>query len=86
MLSLPCHLRIPFKSTFSDGELYQDKQVGHLRRYTREMLQKRFDGWKTREVYYTGHTAKVFMTLFNIIIPIFDEQKIEAVDEKKLFS
>ena len=61
---------------------YYDHQIGHLRRYTKEMLVKRFSGWKLVDFYYTGHTMKVVKTFINIIISLFDEKKIEKEDEK----
>ncbi len=83
MITVPLayHLLNPL---FLIVNIIHDKQIGHLRRYTAEMLQKRFRGWKVRGVYYTGHTAKVLMTLFNVLIPIFNEESIEKVDEKSI--
>lgn len=67
-----------------------DRKIGHLRRYTKEMLVARFSGWKLLKAYYSGHTYKVVKTLVNIIIRIFDEHEMEEYDEKssgnKLFS
>lgn len=59
-----------------------DKNIGHLRRYTREMLMKRFSGWKLLKTYYTGHTRKVIKTLINRIRPTFSANEIEKEDEK----
>ncbi len=61
-----------------------DKQIGHLRRYTKELLVERFYHWKVRHVYYTGHTVKVAKTLINFILPIFDAKEIEEGDEKNM--
>ncbi len=60
-----------------------DRQIGHLRRYTKEKLKKRFHDWKTLSVTYTGHTAKVIKTLLNLIRPLFDEEEIEKEDARK---
>jgi len=61
-----------------------DKRIGHLRRYTLKMLRTRFSGWDVRRVFYSGHTAKVWKTLINIILPVFDVEKIEAEDERHM--
>lgn len=67
-----------------------DKQIGHLRRYTKEMLAKRFSDWKLLDVWYSGHSVKVFKTLLNMLYPLFDEQIMEEKDDrlsrKKLFA
>jgi len=69
---------------------FYDKQIGHLRRYTKEMLVNRFVGWKLLDVNYTGHTSKVIKTFINMVVRVFDEMKIEEEDEKyvkrKLFA
>lgn len=59
-----------------------DKHIGHLRRYTKEILSECFRGWKILQVSYSGHTWKVVKTLVNLIAPIFNEQEIEAEDER----
>ncbi len=59
-----------------------DKRIGHLRRYTQEMLVARFSGWKALDVLYTGHTRKVMKTLINVLAPVFDPQEIEKEDDR----
>jgi ubiquinone/menaquinone biosynthesis C-methylase UbiE len=63
---------------------FYDRKIGHLRRYTIEMLAKRFFGWKILQVTYSGHTRKVIKTLINLIASIFDESEIE--DEEKRYA
>jgi ubiquinone/menaquinone biosynthesis C-methylase UbiE len=63
---------------------FHDRQIGHLRRYTFEMLKTRFPKFNFKGVYYTGHTLKVFKTLFNILMHVFDEERIEKDDEKHI--
>lgn len=67
-----------------------DRRIGHLRRYTKEMLVSRFSKWKLLNVFYTGHTVKIIKTLINIIFRLYDVEKIEEDDErlstKKMFA
>jgi uncharacterized protein YbaR (Trm112 family)/ubiquinone/menaquinone biosynthesis C-methylase UbiE len=58
-----------------------DRRIGHLRRYTKEMLLERFTGWKYLKIYYTGHSLKMIKTLINSIYPVFNKEKIEKEDE-----
>jgi ubiquinone/menaquinone biosynthesis C-methylase UbiE/uncharacterized protein YbaR (Trm112 family) len=59
-----------------------DRQIGHLRRYTKEMLVSRFSEWQLLGVYYTGHTMKVLKTFINMLVRVFDEEQMEQEDEK----
>lgn len=61
-----------------------DKRIGHLRRYSKEELEKRFNDYIIKNIYYTGHTKKVIKIIFNNFFPIFDEKRIEDNDNKKL--
>jgi ubiquinone/menaquinone biosynthesis C-methylase UbiE len=63
---------------------FYDRKIGHLRRYTKEMLEKRFVGWKVLQVTYTGHTRKVLKTFVNLIAPIFDEREMEREEKKNV--
>lgn len=63
-----------------------DRRIGHLRRYSKETLVRKFAGWKASAVYYTGHTAKVIKTLVNMIAPVFDNDRIEEEDGKYIHS
>lgn len=58
-----------------------DKRIGHLRRYDKKSLENKFDNWDMRNIYYTGHTKKVFKTFLNMLINIFNESKIENDDK-----
>ena len=81
MITVPLsyHLLNPL---FLPLNYFFDKRIGHLRRYTKEMLIKRFEGWKLLNTYYTGHTYKVIKTLINKILPVFNLIEIEKEDEK----
>ncbi len=59
-----------------------DKQIGHLRRYDLETLEKRFN-MKVVKHFYTGHLIKAFWFIFSVIFKVntFDEI-IESIDEK----
>lgn len=67
-----------------------DKQIGHLRRYTKEILAREFQTWSIVRVSYSGHTKKVLKTLLNLLKPWFNEEDIEREDafqsEHKLFA
>lgn len=60
-----------------------DKRIGHLRRYTIQILRQRFSGWKTKRTYYSGHTAKVVKTMINMVRPVFNEEQLERNDQKQ---
>lgn len=61
-----------------------DKRIGHLRRYDEVILVKKLSGWCLQNIYYTGHTAKVFATGLNILFHNrFDTYKIELRDQRK---
>jgi ubiquinone/menaquinone biosynthesis C-methylase UbiE/uncharacterized protein YbaR (Trm112 family) len=62
--------------------MMHDRRIGHLRRYTKNMLKKRFQGWVLKKIYYSGYTAKVIKTFINMVFHIYDEQAIEREDEK----
>ena len=60
-----------------------DKKIGHLRRYSKELLEKKFFTWKLIKCYYTGHFNKVLKVLINIFYPFFNKKNIEVTDKKK---
>lgn len=60
-----------------------DKRIGHLRRYDEQKLENKFEDWDIQNIYYTGHTKKVFKTFLNMLMQIFDKSKIESDDKKK---
>lgn len=62
-----------------------DIKIGHLRRYNQEILVEKFSNWNLLSTYYTGHSKKVFKTIANIFVKMFDESIIEADDSKKVF-
>lgn len=61
-----------------------DKRIGHLRRYDEEILLSKFSCFRLVQSYYTGHFAKVFMTLFNMVFHIFNKKYIENIDRQKI--
>ncbi len=69
-----------------------DKRIGHLRRYNKEILIKKFNNFKLKNTYYTGHTSKVIKVLLNILLKkeLFSNANIEKSDSrhynKKLFA
>lgn len=65
--------------------IIHDKHIGHLRRYTKEILKDRFLAVNISifGTYYTGHTSKVLKVLINSIYHVFDEKLIEIKDRKK---
>jgi len=60
--------------------IIHDKRIGHLRRYDRESLGKKFCNWNFLKVYYTGHLNKVIKIVINKFMKLFDVQKIEEED------
>ncbi len=60
-----------------------DKRIGHLRRYDENNILSKFLRYSLIRSYYTGHFAKVCMTLSNMISPIFNKRYMESVDKKK---
>lgn len=57
-----------------------DKRIGHLRRYSERILKEKLPSWRHQATYYTGHTSKVVKSMINMLIPVFDLQKIEEED------
>jgi|SRR5579872_4386226 len=64
--------------------IYSDKQVGHLRRYTKESIIKLFKKpMKPIMIIYTGHLIKIAGAIINLIgIHGFDI-RVEDIDEKQ---
>jgi ubiquinone/menaquinone biosynthesis C-methylase UbiE len=62
-----------------------DQRIGHLRRYNKAILVKKFNNFKLKNTYYTGHTTKVFKVLSNILMrrEVFNNTNIEKEDRKK---
>ena len=60
-----------------------DKRIGHLRRYNQENLVNKFPRWRLCNAYYSGHSMKVLKVIANRIVHAFDDEAIEAEDEKK---
>ena len=61
-----------------------DKRIGHLRRYNQEILVSKFNKFKLKNTYYTGHTAKVVKVLANMLVKkeLFSATNIEKEDSK----
>jgi ubiquinone/menaquinone biosynthesis C-methylase UbiE len=61
-----------------------DQRIGHLRRYNKEILIKKFNKFDLKNTYYTGHTAKVVKVLANMLIKkeLFSAINIEKEDSK----
>lgn len=62
---------------------FHDKKIGHLRRYDENSFKKKFIELKLKKVYYTGHLSKVLKIITNLFFPIFDEEEVEAEDQKQ---
>lgn len=61
-----------------------DKRIGHLRRYDEKTLINKFTNWELIKTYYTGHFSKAIKVLLNIFVKLFNEEKIEEEDVKKV--
>lgn len=61
-----------------------DQRIGHLRRYNQEILINKFNNFKLKNTYYTGHTAKVIKVLANMLVKkeLFSTNNIEKEDSK----
>lgn len=61
-----------------------DQRIGHLRRYNQEILINKFNNFKLKNTYYTGHTAKVVKVLANMLVKkeLFSTHNIEKEDSK----
>jgi ubiquinone/menaquinone biosynthesis C-methylase UbiE len=61
-----------------------DQRIGHLRRYNQEVLVSKFNKFKLKNTYYTGHTAKVVKVLANMLVKkeLFSATNIEKEDSK----
>lgn len=64
MITVPMayHLLNPL---FVPGVFFQDKKIGHLRRYTKKDLIEKFKdfSYQLKKIYYVGHFRKVIVTL-----------------------
>lgn len=86
MVTVPLKYRFmnPF---FVPSSIWQDKMIGHLRRYDENDVLNKFKiyGFKKIKTYYSGHFLKVIFTKF--IIPIFSSnrliKKIEEIDSQR---
>lgn len=61
-----------------------DFRIGHLRRYDSDIIKKKFSraGFNIKKVFYTGHFAKVFLTLFSMLFGITSLRRFcEFIDE-----
>lgn len=81
MITVPVKYKYIFP-VFIPINLLHDKRIGHLRRYDDVSLSDRFRDFRMTRVYFTGHPLKVIKIIINMIIKIFDEQKIEEEDAK----
>lgn len=63
-----------------------DRRIGHLRRYDIDIFRLDLPLWDIEKLFYTGHSAKVFLTLINLIVKIIDKKTIEDIDETHIHS
>ena len=65
--------------------IIHDIRIGHLRRYSEDILINKFHRFTLVKKYYTGHSKKVFKVLCNILLRknVFNDYEIEKEDEKK---
>lgn len=63
--------------------IVHDRNMGHLRRYDKNSLEKKFLKWDLKRCYYTGHFFKVVSVLLNTLFPsLISEFYIENIDKK----
>lgn len=59
--------------------IWHDKKIGHLRRYTRSSLVKKILGFRLKRIYYTGHLIKFLFFFFSLF---FKTKKLDYIAEK----
>lgn len=59
--------------------IWHDKRIGHLRRYTKADLIKKMRGFTLANMYYTGHLFKFLVFAFSLI---FKTKKLDLLAEK----
>lgn len=59
--------------------LWHDKKIGHLRRYTKRALVKKIPSFSLERIYYTGHLVKF---LFFLISQLLKTKKFDSIAEK----
>ena len=84
MITVPLNLKyvLPF---FWPLNIIHDKKIGHLRRYSKKILEKKFGrcNFKIKKVFYTGHFIKVLGVLLQIFLKIYRLDKLlEDFDQK----
>lgn len=83
MLSVPLSYRY-LNPIITPIAFFYDKRIGHLRRYNKEIIEKKFIKWKIMKLYYTGHINKAIKIIINLIFrrEVFNEHKLEIEDNK----
>lgn len=66
MVAMPIKFRYVFPLLWPLNWLH-DQKIGHLRRYTREIILKRFPMYKEITTYYTGHVVKVICSIIYLV-------------------
>jgi len=84
MVTVPLSLKyvLPF---FWPLNIIHDKRIGHLRRYSKKILEKKFGrcNFKIKKVFYTGHFIKVLGVLLQIFLKTYKLDKLlEDFDQK----
>lgn len=63
--------------------LWFDKKIGHLRRYTKNSLIRKLSPFKLKQIYYTGHLLKFILFSLAVFLKTKKLDKlIEKIDEK----
>lgn len=82
MITVPLRFRYIWPFLWLPNYLH-DKKIGHLRRYDKQILEKRFK-LQVVNTYYTGHLIKVFGIVLSLLTKKANiEKKFEKMDAKK---
>lgn len=85
MITVPLNYRY-LNPLFIPSSIWQDRMIGHLRRYEEKNLSNKFKKYcfKVKNIYYSGHFKKVIFTKF--FLPLFRSnnllKRVEAIDRQ----
>ncbi len=66
MVAMPIALKYVFPLLWPLN-LIHDRRIGHLRRYTREIILRKFSNFKEIRTFYTGHVVKVICSVVYLL-------------------
>lgn len=85
MLAMPLSYRFIFPLLLPTNFIH-DKRIGHLRRYNREDILNKFNGFTEVMTYFTGHLVKVFCLFMFLCTKISWWNELGELLDKKFFT